>query len=243
MTDAIKRESRTVQAIKQLVIRGSMDVVVSRGEPSMTVIAERPEEVVTEIRKGVLTVSQRPMGSGGGVVVMGGSHHSSGEGAVHIGSVTIANGIRQTQVFFGPVGNVVAGDIVNIGGMVMCGQHVTVEISLPELQSACIEGSGDLSLEDVSQDDIELEINGSGTVIVAGKVKRLNVEISGSGDVKAKDLITEIADLRVAGSGDIKAHVTQSLTARIAGSGDIKIWGNPAQRDTRVSGSGDIRFR
>ena len=41
-----KRESRPIQAIQELVIRGSADVVVKRGEPSMTVIADRPEDVI-----------------------------------------------------------------------------------------------------------------------------------------------------------------------------------------------------
>lgn len=62
-------------------------------------------------------------------------------------------------------------------------------------------------------------------------------------DVKTKDLMASIAELRISGSGDIKAQVTQSLTARVSGSGDIKVWGSPAKRDTRVSGSGDIRFK
>ena len=63
-----KRESRPIQAIQELVIRGAADVSVTRGEPSMTVIADRPEDVITEIRGGVLTISQRPtmvMGRGG----------------------------------------------------------------------------------------------------------------------------------------------------------------------------------
>ncbi|WP_304350820.1 GIN domain-containing protein [Comamonas testosteroni] len=131
----LQREPRPIQAIKELRIRGSADVFVKRGEPLMTVIAEKPE------------------------------------------------------------------------------------------------------------DEIELEITGSGTIRASGEVIRLNVDISGSGDVKAKELLASIAELRVSGSGDIKAQATQSLSARVSGSGDIKVWGNPAKRDTRVSGSGEIKFK
>ena len=56
----VQRESRPLQAIKELVIRGSADVFVKRGEPLMTVIAEKPVDVITEIRGGVLTISQKP---------------------------------------------------------------------------------------------------------------------------------------------------------------------------------------
>jgi hypothetical protein len=246
----VQREPRPIQAIKELRIRGSADVFVKRGEPSMTVIAEKPEDVITEIRGGVLTISQKPTvmaGVGRGGMVM----NAVGSGNVQIGSVGGSIDIKRRgskgfyRVNFGnaKIGQFAAGDIVNVGGMVMIGQPVTVEITLPNLPTASIEGSGDLSLDDVSQDAIELAITGSGGIRVSGAVKRLSVEISGSGDVKAKELQAESAELRVSGSGDIKAQATESLSARVSGSGDIKVWGNPAKRDTRVSGSGDIKFK
>lgn len=227
-----QREPRPIQAIKELRIRGSADVFVKRGEPSMTVIAEKPEDVITETRGGVLTISQKP------TVIVGGAYGGGGS------MVMNAVGSGNVQIFGNAtIGQFVAGDIVNVGGMTMIGQRVKVEISLSDLPAASITGSGDLSLDDLQQDEIELEITGSGTIRASGEVIRLNVEISGSGDVKAKELLAAIAELRVSGSGDIKAQATQSLSARVSGSGDIKVWGSPAKRDTRVSGSGDIKFK
>lgn len=228
----VQRDSRPIQAIKELVIRGSAEVHVKRGEPSLTVIAERPDEVITEMHGGVLTISQKStLSSGGGVidVITGRSFEIGSVG----GSVKINRGRGASQVFHGPVGSVV---------VLQC-QSVVVEINLPKLPAATIEGSGDLSLEGLLQDEIELAITGSGTIRASGQVTRISAEISGSGNVKAKELLAESADLRVSGSGDIKAHATQSLSARVSGSGDIKLWGNPPKRDTRVSGSGDIRFK
>lgn len=227
----IRRESRPIQAIKELVIRGSVEVHVKRGEPSMMVIAERPEEVITEMRGGALTISQESSLSSGGVidVITGRSFQVGSVG----GSVRINRGREASQVFHGPVGSVV----------VLQGQSVVVEINLPNLPSATIEGSGDLSLEDLFQDEIELAITGSGTIRASGQVNRMSAEILGSGDVKAKELLVTSADLRVSGSGDIKAHVTHSLSARASGAGGIKVWGNPPKRDTRVSGSGNISLK
>lgn len=227
-----KREPRPIQAITEMVICGSVDVLVKRGDPSMTVIANRPEDVITEIRSGVLTisVSTKPtvtMGRGLRQVVGGAVH-----GRVHIGSIVGGN----VTINHGHVGDVAAGAVM------VCGQHVTVEITLPDLPAASIEGSGDLSLEEVQQDEIELTITGSGAIRVTGQVKRLLAAISGSGVIKAKDLAASSAELRISGSGDIKAQVTQTLVARVTGSGDIKVRGDPVKRDTRVSGSGDIRF-
>ena len=238
----VQRESRPLQAIKELVIRGSADVFVKRGEPLMTVIAEKPVDVITEIRGGVLTISQKPTVMAG--VGRGGTVHVQGD-CIQVGNIgggiTISRGGRQITLGSGTI--FTTGDIVNVGGMTMVGQRVTVEITLPDLPAASITGSGDLSLDDLQQDEIELAITGSGTIRASGEVIRLNVDISGSGDVNAKELLASNAELRVSGAGDIKAQATQSLSARVSGSGDIKVWGNPFKRDTRVSGSGDIKFK
>lgn len=233
-----KKESRPIQAIKELVIRGSADVFVKRGEPSMTVIADRPEEVTTEIRGGVLTISQKPtMVMGRGVMV------NDGCGSIQIGcvqgNVTINSGRGALRVFRGSVGNVAVGDIVFSGD----GQPARVEITLPGLSEVSISGAGDLCLEDLDQDAIELEISGSGNATLTGRVKHLAATISGAGDVNAKKLEAESASLNVSGAGKIKALVKSSLKARVSGAGGIKVWGDPALRDTRVSGVGDIRFK
>lgn len=220
-----QRAHRPIQAIKELRIRGAADVSVKRGEPSMTVIAENPEAVVTEIRDGILTISQKPtLQIGGGVM------HAAGDNCIQIGSI-------RGDAFHGNMGSVVVGNTVVIG------QHVSVEITLPDLRFASIEGSGGLNLEELHQDEIDLEVTGSGTIRASGEVIRLHAVISGSGDVKAQYLQAAITELRVTGSGDIKAQASESLSARVSGSGDIKVWGNPAKRDTRVSGSGDIKFK
>lgn len=58
--NSAQHDPRPIQAINELRIRGSADVFVKRGEPSMTVIAEKPDDVITEVRSGVLTISQKP---------------------------------------------------------------------------------------------------------------------------------------------------------------------------------------
>lgn len=226
---SVKKDPRPIiQAIKGLVLRGSADVIVRRGEPSMMVVADKPEDVITEVRNGRLIISTKP------VVILGnGFTVGSGKGGIRIGcmmggSVTINHG---------HISNVTDGAVM------VCGQHVTVEITLPDLPAASIEGSGNMSLEDLNQDELELEITGSGTIRATGQVKSLRAAISGSGDIKARDLVASFAELRISGSGGIKAQVTQSLLARVTGSGDIRVWGEPAKRDTRVTGSGDIRFK
>ena len=137
----VQREIRPLTKIQELVIRGSTDVTVKRGEPAMTVIAEKPEDVITEIRRGVLTISQEPT-----VIVGRGGHgavHIQGDGIVFGGEgITINRGGRQINLGANSIYS--TGDIVNIGGVTMIGQKVVVEITLPELPAVSITGSGDL---------------------------------------------------------------------------------------------------
>nr|WP_258055200.1 DUF2807 domain-containing protein [Pseudomonas aeruginosa] len=55
----------------------------------------------------------------------------------------------------------------------------------------------------------------------------MDVEVTGSGDVDASEIVAMTVELSVAGSGDIDAYVTQSVTTRVAGSGDIVVRDNP----------------
>lgn len=54
------------------ITRGSADVTLIRGEPAMTVITDNPEDVITEVSRGVLTITQKPsviVGTGSGPVI------------------------------------------------------------------------------------------------------------------------------------------------------------------------------
>ena len=207
-----KRESRPIHAINEIVIRGSADVFVKRGEPSMTVIADRPEDVTTEIRGDVLIISQKP-------TVMIGHSRMVGSGSIQIGCIQ-------------------GGVVIDSGS-----EGDRVEISLPELSKVSIVGAGNVRLTELEQDAITLDISGAGNATLAGAVNHLDVKISGAGDVKAKQLEAQSASLRLPGAGTIKVVVSHVVKARLSGAGDIKIWGNPSERDIRVSGVGAIKFK
>ncbi|MBK0678730.1 hypothetical protein GZ051_26360 [Klebsiella oxytoca] len=78
---------------------------------------------------------------------------------------------------------------------------------------------------------------------MVGGVDRLRVDIAGSGDVNAHQLMSLSADVHVRGSGDVRTWVCESVKARVTGSGDVVVRGNPGDRDCSVFGSGEIRFR
>lgn len=219
------KEERPLQPIRKIVVKGAVDVVFRRFNKPQLVVAGETADAVKAVKtyyKGDKLVIEQ-------------------EG---VGGMTITNGNVQ-MVFHGSVGQFVMGDIVNgqaVGASIGHG-HAIVGIVLPQAPNIGIKGSGDVTLLDLQQAGLELEIQGSGDITVFGHVGHLNVEIAGSGDVDASQLVADEAHLSIAGSGDIEAFVRSAVSARVAGSGDIVVRGNPASRDSKLAGSGKVKFR
>jgi hypothetical protein len=218
------KEERSMQPVRKIVVKGSIDVVLGRAGTSKFVVAGESAEAVASVRtdyKGDKLIIERE----GVTISFGGSH----------------------MTFHGTVGSVVMGDIVNgkpTGPAVPVRQpRAVVFIALPASPAIKIKGSDDVTLLDLQQDALDLEIQGSGDITASGQVARLHVQVAGSGDVDANELIADAADLSVAGSGDIEAFVRTDVRARVASSGDIVVRGNRVHRDDHVAGSGKIKFR
>ncbi|MBR9675959.1 DUF2807 domain-containing protein [Candidatus Woesearchaeota archaeon] len=96
-----------------------------------------------------------------------------------------------------------------------------------------------ITLRDVD----ELKISGSGTITSQAKLitKDLDVRIDGSGTILL-DVVTESLKTRISGSGDVTlSGITQDLDLRIDGSGKIRAYELKARNvETTTTGSGDI---
>lgn len=224
------KESRPCGRIASLVLRGSVDVVYRRTDAPELIIAGETKEAIEAIEtrsKGDrLTVGD----SGGGlsISVNGGTVSiAGGGGAVQIVQVGRGHTIIQTS----------GGSTVSSGA-----GRAVVCIGLPELRRIEAQGSSDIDMGGVNQDALVIEVSGSCDVTARGSVQLLEVQVSGSGDVDARELIASTARLSVSGSGDVRAHATNNARVRVSGSGDVKVYGNPLERDHRVSGSGVVKF-
>ncbi len=145
-------------------------------------------------------------------------------------------------------------------------ERVTVYITLPELNGLGVSGSGraeikdalktdDLNLSvsgsgkiytsDVTVDNIDCGISGSGDIIFGGNgnASRADISISGSGNYSGEALKIETAKISISGSGNCTCNVTESLEARVSGSGNVGYYGKAPKVDAHVSGSGHVRSR
>ncbi len=217
-----KQEERPMRQVRKIVLKGAVDLYFRRLDKPTLVVAGETTEAIQGV-KTTFTGDKLVVESDGGGISINTVH-----GNVSVG---IAGG-----------GVYVNGRRVDVGVSVGGGRAV-VGVALPDLPALKIKGSGDVSLMDLRQAGLVIEIEGSGDVTADGQVEQLDVSIAGSGDVDARELIARRGQLSIAGSGDISAHISQEVVARIAGSGDIVVRGNPSTRSKQVLGSGSVKFK
>jgi carbon monoxide dehydrogenase subunit G len=117
---------------------------------------------------------------------------------------------------------------------------LTVSLTGPHLSSIAMHGAGDIKLADLKENDLSLQLNGSGDVSATGSVGQLNVLLNGSSDVEAEELLSENANIQILGSGDIAVNAKQSLDVSIIGSGNVKYYGHPEKINRQIIGSGEV---
>ena len=113
-------------------------------------------------------------------------------------------------------------------------------VTAPGVKSFTLNGSAKLSIDEYSQDSLDVEINGSGDVVAKGAARAVDVEIHGSGDVDMSGVAAEIAKVEIAGSGGAKVAPTKSVSVDIMGSGDVTLTTDPPSVNTDIAGSGRL---
>lgn len=148
----------------------------------------------------------------------------------------------------------ISGGIMNIfssgSKTIINGQTVTnhsfgdskIVIGMPSIPDLELHGSGDISSSAVSQDRVNLVVQGSGDAKLTGRCMTANLFVQGSGDINCKGLVAVESIAKVQGSGDISCYAETTVNATVQGSGDITVFGNPPLKNTHVQGSGDIRI-
>ena len=88
-----------------------------------------------------------------------------------------------------------------------------------------VSGSGDVWIDTLVVERVEVGIGGSGKVSLAGTATEQNIDVDGSGNYRAGNLQGESVDLTISGSGDAVVWATERFDGRISGSGSVKYYG------------------
>lgn len=238
-------EVREAREIGELVLNGHVDLVLRRGPAPALVIRGSSAKALTQVRTEFKGRRLEVTGEGNTISSNGGSINMVNytPGAVQVGHVS-----GSMQVFHGTVGSVVTGDIVHHDGQQRRGNEdtldaVLVELTLPRVEVLRVHGSCEVELDDLRQARLAVKFEGSGRIEATGKVDSLEVDVSGSGSLRMRDLIAKAAAIDVSGAGQVRATAQDRVRASVSGAGQIKIYGNPPNRTSDVSGMGRIKFK
>ncbi len=116
----------------------------------------------------------------------------------------------------------------------------TYQITTGNISSVAMAGSGSVTVTDISGDEFQFDLAGSGKLNATGVAERVDIEIAGSGSVDLQQLVARHVSVEIAGSGKGTVHATETLAVEIAGSGNIDYIGSPEIRKD-IAGSGGVR--
>ena len=119
-------------------------------------------------------------------------------------------------------------------------EKLVVNINTPNYDEVSLSGSGNINILDFKNNNLSLNISGSGNITGNGEVETLVVKINGSGNLMSNEIKSKSATITINGSGDGEVFASDSISAKINGSGNIKYFGNPENVDSIINGSGDI---
>jgi hypothetical protein len=142
-------------------------------------------------------------------------------------------------------------------------QQIKFHVTLKKVSGLQVRGSGNISAERLTAEQLLLAIGGSGNITMGAlNVKTLNDTLSGSGNIQVAQLTAENVETNlsgsgkciltgqtgkqlvlITGSGNYQAFDLQSQTAaiNISGSGNVETW-VVEKMDVRVLGSGQVSY-
>ena len=115
-----------------------------------------------------------------------------------------------------------------------------VEVTAAALEAIEVEGSGDVLLEDLDAQSLELDLQGAADLEATGNVDRLTASIQGAGDADLSELSVRTATVDAQGAADIELNVSDRLNVTVEGAGDVSYRGDPVV-ESEVQGAGDLR--
>lgn len=103
-------------------------------------------------------------------------------------------------------------------------------------------GACALRVRDLQASSLRLDGSGAIKVVIAGKVGRQKVDLSGASSYQAERLVSIDAVVDVSGAGKAVINASNSLAVDISGAGKVEYLGEPKLRQT-ISGIGKIARR
>jgi hypothetical protein len=122
----------------------------------------------------------------------------------------------------------------------MNAQRVKITMTAPDVGRFSLSGDETLSIAGFSQDELALDISGSGKITAQGKAQTVRLDISGDGEADLGKLAAQEARVDISGTGRTTIAPAQTADVDISGDGEVNLASHPATVHSDVSGDGRI---
>jgi hypothetical protein len=210
-------EMRSLPAFSRLGVDGLAEVTLVQGTAEAITIeapAKQLPKVRTEVRDGTLTITNEDSRGFLGGLFGGGPRPA------------------KVTVTFRSIDGVRAAGAVKLKANGIKANALAVSVS------------GAASLAIAGLDAKELAVSGSGAMKaeLAGRAGEQKVAISGAGEYRAPNLLTDNARVSVSGAGKVVVNAAKTLDVSISGAGSVDYLGDPVVSE-HISGAGRVRKR
>lgn len=111
-----------------------------------------------------------------------------------------------------------------------------IVVTMPQLRALSVEGAGEIKLNKIHGERLDVNYRGAGAMDINGTVKTFTMKAEGVGQVDAKALIANNVDVVFQGVGDVEVYAKDRLDAQVQGMGTLRYYGKP--RTVRKSAAG-----
>jgi hypothetical protein len=136
----------------------------------------------------------------------------------------------------------VKGSVLKIScnKIVLPSKPIKIKISTPDIETLRISGSGVVTISQIRNSCLKLNVNGAAKVKADGTTDLLFVDINGAGNVEGTSLRAGKAMVSINGAGAVGLAVANELDVKIVGTGMVIYTGNPKVTQ-KIMGTGGVR--
>lgn len=118
-----------------------------------------------------------------------------------------------------------------------------IYVCSPKLPYTKVIGSCLFEAKKIKQDDLQIDLFGSGQLDLGGKALTFKSVLDGSGLIDGTELYCQNIDVKLDGSGSIDVRANHSADVELSGSGVVTISDKPPKTSFKKSGSGLINCK
>lgn len=116
-----------------------------------------------------------------------------------------------------------------------------IVVAMPQLRAFNAEGAGEIKLNNVRGERLDVNYRGAGSMAINGQVKLFKMSAEGVGEVDTKALAANDVDIRFQGIGDVKVYAKDRLDVKVQGMGSLTYYGKPRTVNKSVQGLGSVK--